>query len=95
MMKQLLLILCVTFVFCADAATLSEAKIAIRTQNFDKAVSILKPLARKGDKEAQYQLAVMYRNGQGTQESPSKSAYWMDKSARQGYERAQFSLGVF
>ena len=75
-MKQSLTILWLTLllVFSAEAATLSDAKIAIRTQNFNKAVSILKPLAKKGDKEAQYQLAVMYRNGQGTQENPAKSA---------------------
>jgi len=94
--KQSLTILWLTLLlaFSVEAATLSDAKIAIRTQNFSKAVSILKPLAKKGDKEAQYHLAVMYRNGQGTQENPAKSAHWMDQSARQGYKRAQFSLGV-
>jgi TPR repeat protein len=94
--KPFLTIVCITFllVFTVEAATLSDAKMAIRTQNFDKAVSILKPLAKKGDKQAQYQLAVMYSNGQGTAEDPAKAAQWMMKSARQGYKRAQYSMGV-
>ena len=81
-------------VFAADAATLSDAKMAIRTRDFSKAVKILEPLSRKGDKEAQYHLAVMYRNGQGTRKDVKKAAFWLKKSAAQGYERAQYSLGV-
>ena len=100
MVKPFLNIVCITFLLlftaevASQTATLADAKIAIRTQNFDKAVSILKPLAKKGDKEAQYQLAVMYGNGQGTAVDPAKAAEWMLKSARQGYERAQYSMGV-
>jgi hypothetical protein len=65
--KPFLTIVCITFllVFTAEAATqnvthsatLADAKMAIRTQDFTKAVSILKPLAKNGDKEAQYQLS--------------------------------------
>ncbi|NOQ89523.1 MAG: hypothetical protein GQ549_01105, partial [Gammaproteobacteria bacterium] len=89
--------ICITFllVFTAEAATLDDAKLAIRTQDFATAAKILKPLARKGDKQAQYQMAVLYRNGQGIKENPKNSAYWMDKSARQGYERAQYLLGTY
>ena len=82
-------------VFMVEAATLSDAKMAIRTRDFSKAVKILEPLSRKGDKEAQYHLAVMYRNGQGTREDAKKSVYWMNKSASQGYKRSQYSMGVF
>jgi len=95
-MKQLTNIFLLTFLlaFSVQAATLADAKIAIRTQNFGKAVSILKPLASKGDRQAQYQLAVMYRNGQGVAENPGKAAQWMIRSARQGYKRAQYSMAV-
>ena len=95
-MRRYITIVCVTFllVLTAEAATLDDAKLAIRTQDYARAVTILKPLARKGDKQAQYQMAVLYKNGQGTKENPKNSAYWMDKSARQGYKRAQYSLGI-
>ncbi|MGB5604773.1 MAG: SEL1-like repeat protein, partial [Gammaproteobacteria bacterium] len=76
----------------AHAATLADAKMAIRTQDFARAVKILYPLSRSGDKEAQYHLAVMHRNGQGTPENAKKAAFWMKKSANQGYKRAQYSL---
>ena len=96
-MRRYITIICVTFllVFTADAATMDDAKLAIRAQDFAKAAGILKPLANKGDKQAQYQLAVLYRNGQGISESPKKSVYWLDKSATQGYKRAQYLLGTF
>jgi TPR repeat protein len=94
--KNLITLLCITLLlaFSAQAATLDDAKLAIRTQDYARAVTILKPLARKGDKQAQYQLAVLYKNGLGIKKNPKNSAYWMDKSARQGYKRAQYSLGT-
>ena len=96
-MRRYITIVCITFllVFTAEAATLDDAKLAIRTQDFARAAKILKPLARKGDKQAQYQMAVLYRNGQGIKENPKNAAYWLDKSARQGYKRAQYLLGTF
>ena len=68
MVRRYIAIVCITLLlaFTAEAATLDDAKLAIRTQDFVKAASILKTLARKGDKQAQYQMAVLYRNGQGT-----------------------------
>jgi len=96
-MKKYLSIFCITFllVLSVEAATLSDAKMAIRTQNFSKAVKILQPIAARGDQVAQYQLAVLYRNGQGVKANPKEAFRWMKKSALQGYNRAQFSLGVF
>ena len=99
-MRPYITIICITFllVFTAEAATqnatLDDAKLAIRTQDFAKAASILKPLAKKGDKQAQYQLAVLYRNGQGAKKDPDKAFLWMKRSANQGYKRAQYSLGT-
>ena len=96
-MRRYITIVCVAllFAFTAEATTMDDAKLAIRTQDFTKAAGILKPLANKGDKQAQYQLAVLYRNGQGINENPEKSVYWLNKSASQGYKRAQYLLGTF
>ncbi|MGD8801872.1 MAG: tetratricopeptide repeat protein, partial [Gammaproteobacteria bacterium] len=77
-----------------QAGTLSDAKIAIRTQNYDKAARLLRPLADSGDKDAQYQLAVLYRNGQGVKQNPAKAAQWMKMSAKQGHASAQYSMGI-
>ncbi|MBT8120169.1 MAG: SEL1-like repeat protein, partial [Gammaproteobacteria bacterium] len=68
------------------AATLADAKMAIRAQDYNQAVKILKPLASNGNREAQYQLAVMYGNGQGASKDKSKAAHWMTQSAKQGYK---------
>ena len=96
-MKSYLLIICITLVLSpvTQAATLSEAKLAIRSQDFDQAVRVLMPLAKQGDREAQYHLAVMYRNGQGVREDNKKAVHWMRPSAKQQYKRAQYSQAVF
>ena len=39
----------------ADA--LSDAKLAIRARQYERVVTLLSPLAKRGDPEAQYQLA--------------------------------------
>ena len=88
-------LLCTALVSAVNAATLSDAKMAIRSQQFSTAAGILKPLAKAGDKKAQYQLAVLYRNGQGVKQNYERAAYWMQQSAEQGFKRAQYSLAVY
>ena len=78
-----------------EAKAMTDAKMAIRVQDYKKAVSLLKPLAKSGDEEAQYQLATMYRRGQGIAPDENKAAYWMLQSAKQGYMRAQYGIGIY
>jgi hypothetical protein len=50
--------------------------------------------ARQGDKEAQYNLGVVYQNGYLGQQKNSELAYkWFVKSADQGYSDAQLNAG--
>ena len=43
----------------------------------------------KGDPKAQYNLAVMYKNGQVFAKNYKLAVKWYRKSAEQGYERAK------
>ena len=43
---------------------------------------------------AQFQLGLMYFNGQGVQQDDSKAVEWHTKAAEQGYADAQYNLGV-
>ncbi|GET03200.1 kinase-like domain-containing protein [Rhizophagus clarus] len=45
-----------------------------------------------GDKEAQYNLALMYENGDGITKDIDKAIYWYDKSANQGNKMARDKL---
>ena len=54
----------------------------------------LKPLAAKGDVDAQFFLGVMHANGQGVQQDYQQSLVWYLKAAAQGDAQAQSKLGV-
>lgn len=74
------------------------------TQNFQQAVKAyqqgeyhtafkqFKPLAEQGDAVSQYNLAQMYRNGQGVRQDYAQALNWYFKSAEQGYPDAQYAL---
>ena len=50
-------------------------------------------LAEQGHADAQYQLALLYRNGMGVPQSDKTSIKWGIKAAEQGHARAQYGLG--
>jgi hypothetical protein len=49
--------------------------------------------ARQGNSDAQYNLGVMYENGQGIEQDYARAAYWYELAAEQGHARAQYQLG--
>lgn len=53
----------------------------------------LKTLANKGDSEAQFELGVIYDNGDQLPQDLKKAAYWYTKSAQQGHVDAQYNIG--
>ena len=48
--------------------------------------------AEQGDAEAQYELAICYRNGSGVEEDLEKYIYWLRLSAEQGWSHAIFRM---
>lgn len=48
---------------------------------------------KEQDPEAQYQLAMMYRVGQGVEKDLSVAADLFERAARQGHSLAQYQLG--
>jgi hypothetical protein len=51
--------------------------------------------AERGDMEAQYELGLCYRAGDGVAENPSLAFNWIYKSANQGYVKAQLLIGAY
>lgn len=51
--------------------------------------------AIRGDAVAQYNLGMMYLNGDGVRMDDAKAVYWLTKAAEKGDSRAQFNLGWF
>jgi len=52
------------------------------------------PLAEQGNALAQYQLGLLYDNGQGVRKDDTQARQWYEKSAEQGYAEAQVNLGI-
>ena len=67
---------------------------AYRRGDYKTAFEKIKPLAERGDAIAQYNLGVMYAEGQGVPQDYKESFKWYRLSADQGMAKAQFNLGV-
>jgi len=52
------------------------------------------PLAEQGDASAQYNLGVMYRNGDDVNQDYDSAVNWYILAAEQGHDDAQFKLGL-
>ena len=53
-----------------------------------------KPLAGQGDSSAQYNLGLMYDNGEGVPQDYKIAVKWYRRAAEQGYTNAQNNLGL-
>ena len=53
-----------------------------------------RPLAEQGDARAQFDLGLLYENGDGVPRNYAKARQWYEKSAAQGGAKAQFYLGM-
>ena len=51
-------------------------------------------LAERGNAQAQYNLGVMYENGQGVRQDDAEAVKWYQQAAAQGLAEAQSNLGV-
>ena len=63
-------------------------------EDYATALKEFKPLAEKGNAEAQAMLSYMYRSGKGVLGDDVEAVKWSRQAAEQGYAPAQTSLGV-
>ena len=62
-------------------------------ESFETAAALFNSLAEDGYPEAQYNLGLMHRNGQGFPQDYKEALKWYQKSAEQGFPTAQLGLG--
>jgi TPR repeat protein len=70
------------------------AASADRRGDYATEFALLRPLAEWGFTEAQYNLALLYDNGRGTQQDHVAALSWYRKAAEQNLANAQTQLGV-
>jgi hypothetical protein len=73
-----------------EAPHLSEQDI---NGDYATALRLLRPLAERGNRQAQYNLAVMYANGRGVPRDEAEANRWYRKAAEQGDASAQSLVG--
>ena len=95
-MKSLIttLLLAITLSLSAHADDFSDALAAYEKGDYKTALKLWKPLAEQGAANAQYNLGVMYLNGQGVPEDKVFAYMWWDLAAANGIENASKNKGI-
>ena len=75
------------------ASDLSEAYSAYINGDSATALQMIRPLAEKGDIEAQYVLGYMYESGHVAEQNSAEAANWFRRAADQGDPMSQIALG--
>lgn len=74
----------------ADFAT---AMKAYEAGNYETAIEELLPLAKQGNAAAQYQMGLIYNNGDGVPQNYRDALVWFRRAAERGHVDAQIELG--
>ena len=76
------------------AGPFEDGLSAYNRQDYATALRTWRPLADQGDADAQYNLGVMYANGQGVPKDDVQAVKWYRLAADQGDADAQALLGI-
>ena len=89
-------LLVLTAALCCNAAIagLDDGLDALRRNDYTTAAKELRPLAERGDAEAQYRIGLMYEYGKGYPQDKLQGITWFKKSAAQNHAAAQTELGI-
>lgn len=77
----------------AFAGPFDDGLAAAQRGDYPTALQLWRALADRGDADAQYNLGVMYNNGDGGPQNYAEALKWHRKAAAQGNGNAQFNLG--
>jgi TPR repeat protein len=90
-----LLIFCLAVPAWAEYRVDKEAyDLAIEHGDYATAMRVVRPLAEQGLAAAQFNLGLLYANGQGVPKDDAQARQWYEKAAAQGHSEAQVNLGI-
>ncbi len=95
-LKQVLLVCVCLFALNGQviADSLSDANRAFDAGDYAKSAKLFRPLAQRGDAEAQINLGMMYYRGEGVSQDYKEAVKWYRLAAKQGNAYAQLNLGM-
>lgn len=92
------LVLCWVPGVCTGASStdtsIAQGVAAYEQGDYRAAYRLWRPQAEAGHAVAQYNLAVLLYNGQGTSKDLQRAFNWFERSAKRGYPIAQYDLGM-
>lgn len=78
----------------SQAALADKCVDLMQKEDFYAAADVCDKMARKGNKSAQFAMAVMNFQGSGMMNDMAKAQEWMRKAAEQNHIQAQYNLGI-
>ena len=81
------------FSFTAKSNDLNRAYLALEKKDYKTAIYFLSYYANLGNAKAQYNYAIMLKNGLGTKKDPNEAFKWFFLSADQGNMLANYAIG--
>jgi len=76
------------------AADFATGLNAYKKGDYATAAKEWRPLADQGDPAVQFNLGLLYLDGQGVPMDLDQAVKWFTRSAEQGYDKAQLNLGA-
>jgi TPR repeat protein len=73
---------------------LEEGLAAYRSGDYAKAMELWRPLAEKGNADAQYRVGSMYAEGKGVERNDATALTWFKRAAEGGNAAAQYNVGA-
>ena len=92
-MKKILFTLLFLTLGTAWGGAFEDGQAAFDREDYATAIKLWRPLANTGNAKAQYNLGLMYEQGQGVAQDDKKAVKWYRLAAEQGNADAQFNLG--
>src|SRR3954464_1941796 len=91
------LVAAAAFILLSSPLSAQSVKAGIEAwqrADYSSAVAIWKPLAERGDADAQFNLGQAYRLGRGVENNLSVAETWFKRAAASGHMDAQTTLGL-
>jgi TPR repeat protein len=93
-MRRLLIIVALVFAHTAWSGDYEDGVAAIERKDYATAFVKFRSAALQGDAVAQYNVAIMYRKGEGVAQDYKEAVRWYQSAAQQGIAKSQFNLGI-
>ncbi len=71
-----------------------DARMAVRMKQYDRAVSLWRRAASRGNVEAEYRIGIAHRSGRGVPRDLDKAKRWLARADRNGSPDARYALGM-